>query len=75
MLKNIKSSFFIQKLLSHLIDVNKLQLIKYSKLIQEMVRINLIDINYSPVKKLHMNPKTKEKNILSKVYYYMKENI
>ena len=61
MLKNIKSSFFIQKLLSHLIDVNKLQLIKYSKLIQEMVKINLIDYKLFTGKKITYESKNKGK--------------
>ena len=61
MLKSIKSSYFIQKLLSHLIDFNKLQLIKYSKLIQEIVKINLIDYKLFTGKKITYESKNKGK--------------
>ena len=43
MLTNIKSSFFIQMLFSYIEDINKLDIVKYNRSIQNMIKINLID--------------------------------
>ena len=43
MIKNIKSSYIIKKVLSHLIESNKLKLIKNNKSIQKALNINITD--------------------------------
>ena len=41
MLEKIKSKFFIKILFSHLIEVNKLKIVKYNKILKDRIGINL----------------------------------
>ena len=43
MLKNIKSSYFIQKIFSYIFEEKKLKLVKYNKCFQKIININIIN--------------------------------
>ena len=68
MLETIKSSFFIKIIFSHIIEVNKLKIAKYNKVLQDRININLI--NYKLFSERYIivdtNGKVKEYNSINK---------
>ena len=63
MLENIKSSFFTNILFSYLNEEIKLKIIKYNKIFQNLLGINLFIIKYLMKELLYMKKMEKQKNI------------
>ena len=63
MLENIKSSFFTNILFSYFNEEIKLKIIKYNKIFQNLLGINLFIIKYLMKELLYMKKMEKQKNI------------
>ena len=58
MLLNVKSEYIIKIIFSHLIEINKLQILKYNKILQNKIGIKLI--NYKLFKGIYIQYKSRE---------------
>ena len=75
MIKNVKSSFIIKKIFRCMNETTKLKLIKYTKDLQKINNISIINYKFLKGRYIIYESKKKEKNMIMMVIKYLKVNI